>query len=668
MSEKEKDPVQPGALTTTMEGVEVVSKEEIDKILKQVDKEASARKLTGTPRWIVYVICVSWSIFQVYTAAFGLLPAQLQRSIHLAYAFTLTYLLFPARSGDEDNRLYWYNWVLAIFACYIGLYMALNYMRIMEAGGDYSRMDYIAAVFGILFTLEAARRVVGLPIVCLAAFFLIFSYFGAYFPGFMAHRGYSLERIASHMYLTTEGILGIPLGVAATFIYLFILFGSFREKSGLGQLFIDISNAVAGWATGGPAKMAIVTSALEGTVSGSSVANTVESGSLTIPMMKRLGYRPEFAAAVEASSSTGGQIMPPIMGAAAFIMAEFLNVPYLDIAKAAAIPACLYFFGVFMEVHFEAKRCNLRGLSRDELPRFADVMKERGHLFVPLFAIIIFLSIGFTPLYAALMGLVTCIIAGALKASTRMSPRQIADGFELGARNAIGVALACASAGIIIGAITLTGLGLKLGNGLVELAGGNLPLTLIFTMITSIILGMGVPTTANYIITSTIAAPALIQLGVHPLAAHMFVFYFGIVADITPPVALAAYAGAGIAKSNPFWTGVTSTKLAIGAFLTPYIFVYNTSMLWIGATLYTMIQTLITSCAGMTAIGAAMIGFFVAPMNWIERILFIAGGLMMVHPGTLTDLAGVGLLAACVVNQYRKKRGGAVSTATAADA
>ena len=668
MSENEKDAAQSGMLTTKMEGVEAVSKEEIEKILKQVDKEAAARKLTGTPHWIVYVIGVSWSVFQVYTAAFGLLPAQLQRSIHLAYAFVLTYLLFPARSGNEDNRLHWYNWALAIFAGYIGLYMALNYIRIMEAGGDYSRMDYFAAGCGILLTLEASRRVVGLPIVCLAAFFLVFSYFGSYFPGFMSHRGYSLERIASHMFLTTEGILGIPLGVAATFIYLFILFGSFREKSGLGQLFIDISNAVAGWASGGPAKMAVVTSALEGTVSGRSVANTVESGSLTIPMMKRLGYRPEFAAAVEASSSTGGQIMPPIMGAAAFIMAEFLNVPYLDIAKAAAIPACLYFFGVFMEVHFEAKRCNLRGLSRDELPRFADVMKERGHLFVPLFAIIIFLSIGFTPLYAALMGLVTCIIAGALKASTRMSPRQIADGFELGARNAVGVALACASAGIIIGAITLTGLGLKLGNGLVELAGGNLLLTLIFTMITSLILGMGVPTTANYIITSTIAAPALIQLGVHPLAAHMFVFYFGIVADITPPVALAAYAGAGIAKSNAFWTGVTATKLAIGAFLTPYIFVYNTSMLWINTTWYSMVQTLITSCAGMTAIGAAMIGFFVAPMNWAERILFIVGGLLLVDPGTITDIMGIGLLAVLVFYQYRKKRGGAVSTATAEDA
>jgi TRAP transporter 4TM/12TM fusion protein len=664
--DREKTPT--GALTTTMEGVEAVSKEEIEEILKKVDKEASARKLTGGSRWVVYVICVSWSLFQVYTAAFGLLPAQLQRSIHIAYALLLTYLLFPARVGRSDDRLRWYNWAIAVFAGYIGLYMALNYMRIMQAGGDYSRMDYIAAGFGILLTLEAARRVVGLPIVCLALFFLIYTYFGRYFPGFMAHRGYSLERIASHMYLTTEGILGIPLGVAATFIFLFILFGSFREKSGLGQLFIDISNAVAGWASGGPAKMAIVTSALEGTVSGSSVANTVESGSLTIPMMKRLGYRPEFAAAVEASSSTGGQIMPPIMGAAAFIMAEFLNVPYLDIAKAAAIPACLYFFGVFMEVHFEAKRCNLRGLSREELPKFGNVMRERGHLFVPLFAIIIFLSVGFTPLYAALMGLVTCIIAGSLKQATRMSPRQIADGFELGARNAIGVALACAAAGIIIGAITLTGLGLKLGNGLVELAGGNLPLTLIFTMITSLILGMGVPTTANYIITSTIAAPALIQLGVHPLAAHMFVFYFGIVADITPPVALAAYAGSGIAKSNPFWTGVTSTKLAIGAFLTPYIFVYNTSMLWIGATWYSMIQTLITSCAGMTAIGAAMIGYFVAPMNWVERILFIAGGLLLVDPGTVTDIMGLGLLALCVGNQYRKKRAGVVSTATAADA
>lgn len=651
-SDKKAKPVEIGS----GQEAEVISKEELEKILQKVDREASTRKLSGIPRWIVYFIGVGWSVFQVYTGAFGLLPAQLQRSIHLAFAFALAYLLYPARRSKGSGGLAWYNWLIGAFAVYVGLYMAINYTRIMEAGGDYSTTDYIFAGLGILLTLEAARRVVGLPITMIALSFLIYAYFGPYFPGFLAHRGYSLERIASHMYLTTEGILGIPLGVAATFIYVFVLFGSFREKTGLGQLFIDISNAVAGWASGGPAKMAVVTSALEGTVSGSSVANTVESGSLTIPMMKKLGYRPEFAAAVEASSSTGGQIMPPIMGAAAFIMAEFLNMPYLDIAKAAAIPACLYFFGVFMEVHFEAKRCKLRGLSRDELPKFGQVMRERGHLFFPLVAIITFLSAGFTPLYAALMGLAVCVLAGALRKSTRMSLREIADAFELGARNAVGVALACASAGIIIGVVTLTGLGLKLANGLVELAGGNLLLTLFFTMITSLILGMGAPTTANYIITSTIAAPAVILLGVHPLAAHMFVFYFGIVADITPPVALAAYAGSGIAKSDPMKTGITSTKLAIGAFLVPYIFVYNPSMLMVGITAMGLIQTLITSCCGMTGIGASMIGFFLAPMSWWERVLFFGAGLMLIDPATATDAAGLGLLTAGTLYQWHKKR------------
>ncbi|MEM5786154.1 MAG: TRAP transporter fused permease subunit, partial [Syntrophobacteraceae bacterium] len=314
---------------------EVVSHEKVEEVLRKVDKESAARKLQGIPRIIVYCLAVAFSCFQIYTAAFGLLPAQLQRSIHLAFAFVIVYLLFPARSSDTSNRLAWHNYILAAFAGFVGLYMTLNYTRIMESGGDYATIDYIFAGLGVLFTLEAARRVVGIPIVIIASFFLFYAYFGAYFPGFMNHRGYSLERIASHMYLTTEGILGIPLGVSASFIFLFVLFGAFGERSGLGQLFIDVSNAIAGWASGGPAKVAVITSALEGTVSGSSVANTVQSGAFTIPMMKRLGYRPEFAAAVEASASTGGQLMPPVMGAAAFIMAEFLNVPYLDIAKAA---------------------------------------------------------------------------------------------------------------------------------------------------------------------------------------------------------------------------------------------------------------------------------------------------------------------------------------------
>jgi TRAP transporter 4TM/12TM fusion protein len=633
-----------------------VTKEEIDEILKKVDKESTARKLTGIDYWIVYVIAVAFSCFQVYTAAFGLLAAQLQRSIHLAFAFVLVFLLFPARVSRASNRLAWHNYLFAAFAGLVGLYITLNYTRIMESGGDYSNMDYLFAGLGVLVTLEAARRVVGLPIVIIAGVFLVYAYFGAYFPGFLGHRGYSLQRIASHMYLTTEGILGIPLWVSSTFIYLFVLFGAFREKTGLGQLFIDLSNAVAGWASGGPAKVAVVTSALEGMISGSSVANTVESGSFTIPMMKKLGYRPEFAGAVEASASTGGQIMPPIMGAAAFIMAEFLNMPYLEIAKAAAIPACLYFFGVFVEVHFEAKRSKLRGMNRDELPRLSAVMRARGHLVLPLFAIIIFLGGGFTPLYAALMGLVVCVLAAQLRRSTRMGIWDILNAFAAGARGALGVAIACACAGIIIGVVTLTGLGLKMANGLVDLAGGHLLPTLFFTMITSLILGMGAPTTANYIITSTIAAPALILLKVAPLAAHMFVFYFGIIADLTPPVALAAYAGAGIAKADPMKTGWTATKLAIGAFIVPYIFVYNPAMLLIGTTPSLLTQNLLTALMGMTGLGAAMIGFCLAPMNWLERVWFAAAGLMLVDPGLVTDAIGILMLAIGFFLQWQKRR------------
>ncbi len=653
MSDKEK----PKVFCAT-EAQPEVTQEEIAEILKKVDKESTARKLKGFQHWIVYVIAVGFSCFQVYTAAFGLLPAQLQRSIHLAFAFVLVYLLFPFRTSKYSDRLKLHNYLIAAFTGLVGLYLTLNYTRIMESGGDYVTMDYIFAGLGVLITLEAARRVVGLPIVCIAGAFLIYAYFGPYFPGFLTHRGYSLRRIASHMYLTTEGIMGIPLWVSSTFIYLFVLFGAFREKTGLGQLFIDLSNAVAGWASGGPAKVAVVTSALEGMISGSSVANTVESGSFTIPMMKRLGYRPEFAAAVEASASTGGQIMPPIMGAAAFIMAEFLNMPYIEIAKAAAIPACLYFFGIFIEVHFEAKRSKLRGMSRDELPRLAIVMRERGHLLLPLFAIIFFLMGGFTPLYAALMGLVVSVVAAQLRKSTRMGIVDVLNAFAAGARGALGVAIACATAGIIIGVVTLTGLGLKLANGLVDLAGGNLLLTLFFTMITSLILGMGAPTTANYIITSTIAAPALILLKVAPLAAHMFVFYFGIIADLTPPVALAAYAGAGIAKADPMKTGFIATKLAIGAFIVPYIFVYNPAMLLIGTTPFTLIQNLITASGGMFGIGVAMIGYCLAPMKWWERIWFSIGGLMLIDPRTVTDIIGIAMLGMGLFVQWRESKSG----------
>lgn len=655
VSDKEEPRERPEAMRMS-EIKPDVTEEELTKLLAKVDKESTFRKLSGYQYRIVYWVAVAFSCFQVYTAMFGAYPAQIQRSVHLSFAFVLVFLLYPFRTRTAVNRLRVRDYLFAAFAACIGMYLTVNYMRLMETAGDYTRADMVVGICGTLLTLEAARRVVGTPIVVIASSFLAYAYFGAYLPGFLSHRGYSIERIVSHMYFTTEGILGIPLGVSSTFIFLFILFGAFLEKTGIGKLFIDIADAIAGWAAGGPAKVAVITSALEGTISGSSVANTVGSGSFTIPMMKKLGYRPEFAGAVEAAASTGGQIMPPVMGAAAFLMAEFIGIPYIEIAKAAAIPACLYFLGIFIEVHFEAKRCGLKGKTWEQIPRFVTVLKERGHLFVPLIAIIYILMEGFTPSYAALIGLGLSVVAGMLRKATRMSIPAIFNALEAGARAALGVAIACATAGIIVGVVTLTGLGLKMANGLVDLAGGNLLPTMFFTMITSLILGMGVPTTANYVITATMAAPALVLLGVEKLAAHLFVFYFGIIADITPPVALAAYAGAGIARANPFWTGITASKLAIGAFIVPYIFVLNPAMVLIGTTPYLLSVNLVTASGGMFGIGAAMIGFCVAPMNWFERIWFAIAGLMLIDPRTVTDIIGIMMLTAGLVIQYRKKK------------
>lgn len=631
-----------------------VDQASLEELMKKVDKESTFRKLTGYQAKLVYFLAIAFSCFHLYTGIFGVLAAQLQRSIHLTFAFSLVYLLYPAREKSSKNIGIW-DWLTTLVAIFTGLYITFNYERLMTTAGIYTTTDLAVGAMGILLVLEAARRVVGLPILIIASTFLLYAYFGSYFPGFLGHRGYSIERIISHMYYTTEGILGIPLGVSSTFIFLFILFGAFLEKTGIGKLFIDIADAIAGWASGGPAKVAVITSGLQGTISGSSVANTVGTGSFTIPMMKKLGYRPEFAGAVEAAASTGGQIMPPIMGAAAFLMAEFVGIPYIEIAKAAVIPACLYFMGIFIEVHFEAKRLGLKGVSRDQLPTVGKVLKERGHLFVPLIAIIYVLTQGSTPTMAALVGLGLSVLAGMVKKETRMNFTDILNALEAGARGALGVAIACATAGIIVGVVTLTGVGLKMANGLVTLAGGNLLLTLFFTMISSIILGMGAPTTANYVITSTIAAPALILLGVPVLAAHMFVFYFGIIADITPPVALAAYAGAGIAKGDPFKTGINASKLAIAAFIIPYIFVYNPAMLLINTTIMGIIQNLFSAMIGMFGIGAGMIGYCMTNLSKPERLWLIVAGLLLIDPGTITDIAGFSMIAVDFLWQLRRR-------------
>lgn len=697
-------------------------------ILKKFDKESDYRTYTGLMARVVAAIAITFSCFQLYTAVFGVLDAMIQRSIHLAFGLSLAFLLYPARKSWPRDKLHPLDLCLAILGAATPMYIVANYGQLVLRAGTATPMDMVVGVMGIILVLEAARRIVGIPIVVIAGLFILYAFLGPWIPGRLAHRGVDVADLVQHLFFTTEGVFGIPLGVSSTFIFLFILFGAYLEKTGLGQYFIDLANSIAGRQAGGPAKVAVLSSGLMGTVSGSSVANVVGTGSFTIPMMKRLGYKGEFAGAVEATASTGGQLMPPIMGAAAFLMSEMTGVPYVRIIGAALIPAILYYFGVWAGVHFEAKKLGLRGLRKDELPSLKDIFFKRGYLMLPLVGIVWLLVSGFTPMLAAFYAIILSIAAavlgwwaplpvgamlvlfavlrpalgippegadGLLKYFTEMTPmgallvlgavmlgflimrkkpnlgaREIVAGLESGARGAIGVLAATACAGIIIGVVTKTGLGLKLGDVLVRLAGDNLMLTLVFTMITSIILGMGVPTTANYIITSTIAAPAIIMLlakraglPMGPdlpmqiiLPAHMFAFYFGIIADVTPPVALAAFAGAGIAKANPIKTGINATKLAIAAFLVPYIFVMNPAMLLIDIQLVPAIQMIATSLIGIIAVSSGMMAYLLHPMTWWERILFIAGGVLMVDPGAVTDIIGLAIIGAGVVIQITRRR------------
>ncbi|MDD2480911.1 MAG: TRAP transporter permease [Lutispora sp.] len=635
---------------------EEVKEIDFNEILAKYDRESAYRKIAGLTGRFIAVLAILFSLFHLYTAFTGVLPAQIQRSIHLSFALVLAYLLYPAKSSMPRNKMHWSDVCLAILGAIAGLYISFNYEALIYRAGEQTTLDIIVASLAILLVLEATRRVVGLPIVIIASTFLLYAKFGAYMPGFLNHRGYSISRIVSHMYYTTEGILGIPIGVSSTFIFLFILFGSFLDKTGIGKFFIDLANSIAGKAVGGPAKVSVLSSALTGTISGSSVANTVGTGSFTIPLMKSLGYKPEFAGAVEAAASTGGQIMPPIMGAAAFLMVEFIGVPYITIAKAAVIPAILYFTGIWIMIDLEARKTGLKGLKAEQLPKFTKVMFQRGYLLLPIIAIVYFLMNGATPIKAALYGIIISVVAGAIRKETRLNLKMLLEALESGAKSALGVAIACASAGIIVGTVTLTGLGLKLGNGLVSLAGGNLILTLVFTMITSLILGMGAPTTANYIITSTIAAPAIMKLGVPALAAHMFTFYFGIVADITPPVALAAFAGSAISGGDPLKTGITASKIAIAAFIIPYIFVLSPSILMINTTAIGVIQIIITSIIGMLGIGVAMQGYIFTNVNILFRLILFVAGLLSIYPGVYTDAIGIIVIATVLVMQKVKAK------------
>lgn len=633
--------------------MDTLSQEEQQALLEKYDPEAGTRKLKGILGFIVFFGLLAFSLFQLYTSIFGVLTAQLQRSIHLGFALALVFLLFPARKKDRvKHKIAWYDIILAIIAVAVGAYWPLMIDELVMRVGRLTSVDFYIGLAAILLVLEATRRAVGLPIMIIAGIFLAYALYGPYMPAFLAHRGLDLETLVQTMFYTTEGILGTPLGVSSTFIFLFLLFGAFLVKTGVGQYFNDLAVSIAGKRVGGPAKVAIFSSALQGTISGSSVANVVTSGSFTIPMMKKLGYRKEFAGAVEASASTGGQLMPPIMGAAAFLMVEFIGggITYWDIAKAAAIPALLYFTGIWIMTHFEAKRVGLRGLTDEEMPDRKEVLKKI-YLLLPILTVIVLMMSGMSVMRAALWSILAAIVVSALRKETRIGFMDMIHALVDGARTALGVASATAAAGIIVGVVTKTGLGLKLANGLLDLAGGALIPTLMLTMVAAIVLGMGSPTTANYVITSTIAAPAIILLGVPDLSAHLFVFYFGIVADITPPVALAAFAAAGVSGGEPIRTGVNSAKLAIAAFIIPYMFVLSPELLMIDTTWYYLIWIVFTAIAGMTAIGAGIIGFWFRKLHASERVLGLVAGILLIYPEGVTDMVGLGLFIAMLALQ-----------------
>ena len=631
-----------------------------EEVLQKFDKESNKREMSGLWGYIINGICILFAAFQLYTATFGILDAHLQRAIHLTFGFLLIFLLYPTRQSWSKTKMNPIDVLFALAGACSAMYIVYNYNELVLRAGMNTETDFIVALIGTVLVFEAARRVVGWPMIIVALVFLLYAFFGPYVPGIMAHRGVGLEEMFDHLFFTTEGIFGTPMGVSSTFIYLFILFGAYLEATGLGKFFIDLANAIAGWAAGGPAKVAVLSSGLMGTVSGSSVGNVAGTGSFTIPMMKKLGYRPAFAGAVEAAASTGGQLMPPVMGAAAFLMAEFVGVPYFDVVKAAVIPAMLYYIGVWLGVHYEAKKFGLKGTPRDQLPKFKDLFLEKGHLAIPLIVIIYLLVSGYTPMRAALAAIALSIICACLRKSTRISFKQVIQGLIDGSKGVLGVLIACATAGIIIGVVTKTGVGLKVATALLDLAGGKLLPAMFFTMITSLILGMGVPTTANYVITSTIAAPALIQMQVPVLAAHMFAFYFGIVADVTPPVALAAYAGAGIAGANPMRCGVIAAKLAIAAFIVPYIFVLAPELLMINATALTITYSALTAIIGMWGVSMAMIGFCQNLLNLPQRLAFLVGGVCMIIPGTLTDGIGIALIIVTFFWQKTNKIKGAI--------
>ena len=632
---------------------------DLETVMKKYDQESNVRLWEGKPRFAVNCVLALFSLFCLYVTLFASWLEELRLTTFVAWIVFIGILVFPARKSHQRvNHIPWYDWIIMIVGTGAFLYFAFNAKTIIQQGTKFSDVQIVIGILGVLALAEVCRRSVGLPILIVAACFLIYAFTaGLANPTLWG----KVKYIIRYLFYSKEGILSTPINVCSKFIVVFIIFGAFLERTGIADFFINVANSLLGSLPGGPAKVAVVASALEGMVSGSSVANTVGSGSVTIPLMKRTGYDPEFAAAAEASASTGGQIMPPIMGAAAFLMADYVQIPYSQIALKAILPAVLYFAGIFVAVHLEAKKLGLRGLSREELPKLRPLLKKI-YLLLPLVLLVYLVSTSTRSIqYAAAIAIVAAIAVSMFDKDNRITPKRLLEALAAGGQGTITVAAACGIAGIIAGTITMTGLANMLINGIVVLAGDQVFIALVLTMVCCIVLGMGVPTTATYCIMAATCAPILIRMGVPTIAAHFFVFYFGIVADLTPPVALAAYAGAAIAQASPMKTAITATKLAVAAFIVPYVFALNPALLFVDTNLWGVISISITAFIGIFAVSASLEGYLHTHMSWYQRLICCAGGLMLIFPGTVTDVGGILLVGIVFAMQYLgSKKMGAV--------
>ena len=675
---KKKDPIVEveKALDHEVHEMEHDIQADVDAVMKKYDRESNTRIWEGAPKIALRVLMSAFSIYCILMTLFSKALPERRLSLFLGFIIIIGYLVYPARKGAARvNHVPWYDWILMVLGAGSFFYFAINAFSIIQLATKLQPIHIIVGAIGIVVLIELCRRCVGLPILVVLGLLLIYTFYNqlSWDPSFYK----ALKNIVYKLFYTTSGVIGTPVSVCYTYIVLFIIFGAFLERTGIANFFISFANRLAGWSSGGPAKVAVISSALCGMVSGSSVGNTVTTGSFTIPMMKKTGYKPEFAGAVEAAASTGGQIMPPIMGAAAFLMAEYMKLPYAQVAVKAILPAILYFTGIFIAVHLEAKKLGLKGVPREELPKWKLLARD-CYLIIPLILLVWLVSSGsktmshsaaYSILAAIAVGFVNFFLQGkrgegvaepqsagkALGSAGKRSFFSAVESLEAGSRGAITVAVACSMAGIIAGCITVTGLASILINAIVQLAGNATIIGLVLTMLCCIVLGMGVPTTANYCIMASTCAPILIQLGFPVVAAHFFVFYFGIVADITPPVALAAYAGSAIAKSNPMKTGINATKLAIAAFIVPYIFAYSPALLFENISgWWEVAQITVSALLGIFAIAASLNGFLYRKIHWVLRLVLAIGGLGMMIPGTLTDVVGLALVAAVIV--YQKLR------------